>query len=230
MDWLHSNLNILLLTLADWVTVQTSSLIKSAPAAVAPTLGIGNNLIPWIVVGVLAVLVIVMLCLIIVLLKRSKSAPAKQQPSSNSTDTGDEEPQADPVPLVAYLEPTEDGEVAYAITTTAYRIGRHSSNDLPISDPSVSRQHAEIRRRGSGFTISDLNSMNGVFVNNKQQKHSALEDNDAVELGDVAFRFKLETTRAVAGDDSPAPLDETPTEFKFDLALDSDEDDKERTA
>jgi pSer/pThr/pTyr-binding forkhead associated (FHA) protein len=46
-------------------------------------------------------------------------------------------------------------------------------NDLVVDDTSVSRHHAEIRRRRDGsFEVLDLNSMNGVFVNGKKIRES----------------------------------------------------------
>jgi len=48
------------------------------------------------------------------------------------------------------------------------RIGRHNSNDIVISDASVSRQHTEIRLRPEGILVRDLGSSNGTFVNQQR--------------------------------------------------------------
>ena len=210
--------------IAEAQPVITPSVAQPAPAAIPASAPAGfGNLILWVAVGALTVMVLVMLCLLIVLFRRNasgRSKPGRAAPSAS------EEPEEEPEPLVGYLEPADDTDVAYAITSTTYRIGRHSSNDLPVPDPSVSRQHAEIRRRGSRFTITDLESMNGVFVNNKQQKHTELSDDDSIELGDVAFKFKLETTRGLA-DDATVILNQAPIEFDFDLQLDDDDKDED---
>jgi len=121
--------------------------------------------------------------------------------------------------MVAYLEPDEDFSIAYEITTNTYRIGRNPSNDLPIPDRSVSRQHAEIRRQGGHFTITDLDSMNGVFVNNQQQKHSLLTDNDSIDVGNVTFRFKLETDRQLESTSNTGES-ESLRDSHFDILLD----------
>ena len=205
--------------------VTTPSVPQPAPAttSASETSAVLSNTILWGAVAVLSVIVLVMLCLLIILFRRNastKPVPDYRSPSEEP------EPEPEPDSLVGFLEPADDPEVAYAITSTTYRIGRHSSNDLPVPDPSVSRQHAEIRRRGSRFTITDLESMNGVFVNNKQQKHTVLSDDDTIELGDVAFKFKLETTRSLA-DDATVILKVAPSEFDFDIPLDDDDKDED---
>ncbi len=44
-------------------------------------------------------------------------------------------------------------------------IGREDDSDVQINDRQVSRQHAEIARTLEGYTIRDLNSKNGTFLN-----------------------------------------------------------------
>jgi hypothetical protein len=101
-----------------------------------------------------------------------------------------------PARPLAVLESQDGSSRRHAVTGSCYRIGRHSNNDLSIHDASVSRQHAEINLKGSGsFTITDLDSMNGVFVNQKKIDSVILADGDIVEIGDKSFRFRI-TERA----------------------------------
>jgi hypothetical protein len=44
-------------------------------------------------------------------------------------------------------------------------IGRDATSDVQIDDRQVTRRHAEISRASSGYTIRDLGSKNGTFVN-----------------------------------------------------------------
>lgn len=108
-----------------------------------------DNLFLWIAVGLLAMVVIVMLFVLVFLLRRNTPAGTTieqtAEPKSEESE-GNREPEI----TVAYLEPLDDVGTAYTINCATYRIGRHSSNDLPVPDSSVSRQHAEIRRRGGG--------------------------------------------------------------------------------
>jgi phosphoserine phosphatase RsbU/P len=69
-------------------------------------------------------------------------------------------------------------------------IGRASSSDLTISQPTVSRRHASVARRAGVYVVADLGSGNGTFVN--RQRISAphvLEDGDLIGLGDVILEF-----------------------------------------
>lgn len=100
-------------------------------------------------------------------------------------------PDVPPEELIGFLI-MEDG-THHMVNTNAYLIGRHSSNDLTIRDPSVSRQHAEIHHRPDGtFRITYLDSMNGVFVQNKQLKHAVLKGGELVELGNISCKFEVQ--------------------------------------
>ncbi len=93
---------------------------------------------------------------------------------------------------VGILEEQENDKNRYLVSTDLFSIGRHSDNDLTLNDPSISRHHATIERRKDGsFAITDLESMNGIFVNNRQHKRTVLRDGDLIELGDVPLRFVL---------------------------------------
>jgi hypothetical protein len=43
--------------------------------------------------------------------------------------------------------------------------GRHPDSDIFLDDVTVSRRHAEFRREGSGYTVHDVGSLNGTYVN-----------------------------------------------------------------
>ncbi len=84
-------------------------------------------------------------------------------------------------------QPERDG---FPVAGSTVRIGRQRDNDLVLEDTSVSRHHAEIHRGGDGaLTLVDLDSLNGVFVNERQIKSAALSDGDSVEIGDVRLLF-----------------------------------------
>ena len=66
-------------------------------------------------------------------------------------------------------------------------IGRGSEADLRISDPGISRLHAQIRVSGSGpnqqIDIVDLGSTNGITVNGRKVQRSALGEGSRIEIG-----------------------------------------------
>lgn len=71
-------------------------------------------------------------------------------------------------------------------------IGRSSENDVSLSDMNVSRHHAQIIQADNGtYTITDLNSLNGTFVNGQRIFGSTvLRENDFVKIGDSILPWK----------------------------------------
>jgi pSer/pThr/pTyr-binding forkhead associated (FHA) protein len=76
-----------------------------------------------------------------------------------------------------------------------------SINDICISDPSVSRQHAHIKKGDDGYTIYDLKSLNGVLLNGTKVEKGALRDGDVIRLGDVEITFELSPSSEEKGAD-----------------------------
>jgi hypothetical protein len=92
---------------------------------------------------------------------------------------------------VAWLEELQGEGRHIGITGTSFRIGRNRDNDLVLPDSSVGGQHAVIARSATGaFSVTDLRSGKGVFVNLSQVQQAALHNGDIVELGQARFRFR----------------------------------------
>ncbi|NLE74281.1 MAG: FHA domain-containing protein [Actinobacteria bacterium] len=66
-------------------------------------------------------------------------------------------------------------------------IGRNPDNDLFLDDITVSRHHCRVVRDAYGYTIEDLNSLNGTYVNRRRVERQHLHDGDEVQIG----KFKL---------------------------------------
>jgi FHA domain/zinc-ribbon domain len=66
-------------------------------------------------------------------------------------------------------------------------IGRHPDSDIFLDDVTVSRRHAELRRVGDGFEVSDAGSLNGTYVNQARVEHGRLSNGDELQVG----KFKL---------------------------------------
>ena len=72
-------------------------------------------------------------------------------------------------------------------------IGRSRQCDIVLDDPSVSRQHAEIRPRGGSWVLSDLGSTNGSALNGRRVEGTeVVRPGDEIELGTVLIQFELE--------------------------------------
>jgi pSer/pThr/pTyr-binding forkhead associated (FHA) protein len=68
-------------------------------------------------------------------------------------------------------------------------IGRSPECDIFLDDVTVSRRHAEIVREGEEFTLRDLGSLNGTYVNRKRIESAKLEDDDEVQIGKYRLTF-----------------------------------------
>jgi hypothetical protein len=72
-------------------------------------------------------------------------------------------------------------------------LGRSRECDVVLSDPNVSRKHAEIRPRGGSWVVSDLGSTNGVSVNGRRiNGPEVIKAGDEIELGTSVISFELE--------------------------------------
>lgn len=64
-----------------------------------------------------------------------------------------------------------------------FSVGRVSDNTLVLSDPNVSRHHAEIRPIEGGYVVVDLGSTNGTTVNGDRITDHVLQPGDEVSFG-----------------------------------------------
>jgi peptidoglycan hydrolase CwlO-like protein len=71
------------------------------------------------------------------------------------------------------------------------RIGRGSDNELVLDTKHVSRYHCVLLAGPVHTSIEDLNSTNGVFVNNKRIARHILKDGDRVTVGRTQFRYTV---------------------------------------
>lgn len=66
----------------------------------------------------------------------------------------------------------------------SYTLGRETNNQIQLNHPSVSRYHAEVRRRPQGEIIRDLGGANGTYVNGSRLKREhLLQNGDVVQIG-----------------------------------------------
>jgi pSer/pThr/pTyr-binding forkhead associated (FHA) protein len=61
--------------------------------------------------------------------------------------------------------------------------GRHPASDIFLDDVTVSRRHAEFVRTGEGFSVRDVGSLNGSYVNRERIDEAALSGGDEVQIG-----------------------------------------------
>jgi DNA-binding NtrC family response regulator len=73
------------------------------------------------------------------------------------------------------------------------RAGSDPQLDLVLTDPTVSRHHADFERTPKGLLVRDLGSRNGTWVGNRQVLGSYLEPGDTVTLGKTRVKIRLES-------------------------------------
>jgi hypothetical protein len=77
-----------------------------------------------------------------------------------------------------------------SITRAPVTIGRLTNNDVVLSDPNVSRHHAELRRDGGRWVLVDLGSTNGTLVNGKLAREHELAHGDRLSFGTSELLFE----------------------------------------
>ncbi len=83
-------------------------------------------------------------------------------------------------------------------------IGKDESNDVVVRDPTVSKQHAIVKRRRRRWELVDAKSSNGTFVGDTRitDKPASLADGQEIRFGGAKFVFR-ETSPAEAEPDAP---------------------------
>lgn len=70
-------------------------------------------------------------------------------------------------------------------------VGRTPDNHVRINKPTVSRRHAQLSQTDKGWTVKDLRSENGTYINNEKISEKTLADGDRVQFGTVKLLFRL---------------------------------------
>jgi len=65
--------------------------------------------------------------------------------------------------------------------------GRHPESDIFLDDVTVSRRHAEFVRNGERFSVRDVGSLNGTYLNRERIDDAKLSNGDEVQIG----KFRL---------------------------------------
>lgn len=108
----------------------------------------------------------------------------KQMDPGDQTGIGKVTPHARLVMLVGPLPGREQD-----LTAELYVVGRSEEANFRIDHPSISRAHARIDLESGKWTISDLDSINGIFINGFKKDDYVLKAGDIIRLGTVELRF-----------------------------------------
>ncbi len=88
----------------------------------------------------------------------------------------------------------------FELTRDTLTIGRDITNDIVINDPEISRHHTRLTRTSAGYTVEDLRSTNGTFINRQRITGPyQLNNGDLIGLGEtVTLAFEVFGTSDVA--------------------------------
>lgn len=70
-------------------------------------------------------------------------------------------------------------------------IGRSPDSEIFLDDVTVSRRHAELRRGAEGWSIRDVGSLNGTYVNRVRVEDQRLVGGEEIQIGKFRFVFLL---------------------------------------
>jgi pSer/pThr/pTyr-binding forkhead associated (FHA) protein len=94
---------------------------------------------------------------------------------------------SDSAMLVSLIGPNKGAR--FLLNSEATRIGRAVDNEIFLDDVTVSRKHAEILRTGKTFSLKDLGSLNGTYLNGGLVDEAVLADGDELQVGKFRMHF-----------------------------------------
>ena len=77
----------------------------------------------------------------------------------------------------------------FLLDTELTTAGRHPDSDIFLDDVTVSRRHAEFRREAGTFSVHDVGSLNGTYVNRERIESTVLAGGDEVQIGKFRLVF-----------------------------------------
>src|SRR5262249_33373406 len=108
-------------------------------------------------------------------------------------------PLISPMPRLIVRATPAHGDSVVELNRHRTTIGRSARNDLCIEDPFASRMHAEVRKRGDTFWLSDLASANGTLMNGVRLSAPAqLRDRDLFRIGETEIEYSERADTAPA--------------------------------
>jgi pSer/pThr/pTyr-binding forkhead associated (FHA) protein len=77
----------------------------------------------------------------------------------------------------------------FVVAADSMTIGRSPDCEVFLDDVTVSRRHAALVKASGGWTIEDLGSLNGTYVNRRRVERAHLADGDEVQIGKYRLTF-----------------------------------------
>lgn len=104
------------------------------------------------------------------------------------------------VPHLLVLQGPDKGLRQNLVEPQPLQLGR-ASPEMPLTDYTVSRKHAEVRPAGRGWTIEDSRSANGTYLNGKRlERPTRLKHGDQIRLGSTLMIWDSTEETALSGE------------------------------
>lgn len=143
-------------------------------------------------------------------LVRKKGSRAKTKESEPSPKSNKKNATTMPIPVDAIFDDVPaDHTMALQVTIPGKQpftvsaddpevvIGRESHCAVYLPIDNVSREHARVLRNGETFTLEDLDSTNGTFVNNVRIVSCTLHQSDQIRIGEARITLlRINQTQA----------------------------------
>jgi len=100
-------------------------------------------------------------------------------------------------PHFVAISPAGKERIAYILNRHEILVGRTLNNGFVIDHPSVSKRHARVVAESDNYTLYDLGSSNGTFVNGKRVSEAKLQDGCEVRFGRANFVYRAPVTSRV---------------------------------
>ncbi|HIA03019.1 MAG TPA: FHA domain-containing protein [Myxococcales bacterium] len=127
------------------------------------------------------------------------------KPTASVSDTGEFGPVPLETQIIEVAEPVVDiptseqarlvvisrnlGGQETHITHSPFSIGRTNDNDFQLDHRSISRNHIVVRHDSASYSVSDLDSANGIRINGDEYRKADLHPGDEIEMGHILIRF-----------------------------------------
>lgn len=85
----------------------------------------------------------------------------------------------------------QPGGLIFPVHSSEIILGRNGECDILLPRPDVSRRHCRIQKNLDGWVLTDLSSLNGVYVNDIPVKTTQLHQDDRVQIGGFMFVVDL---------------------------------------
>lgn len=95
-----------------------------------------------------------------------------------------------PQPCLLFLSGGDVGR-SVQLSAEATDIGRSEECGVAVNSEGVSRRHARVQRIFGLYFVTDLESTNGTYVNERRVEMLQLNDGDQIRIGEAVLKFVL---------------------------------------